>query len=91
MAQLDRMIDRYDLPEDTRGRVARSVGHLTRFPDSGAPLTGDWKGFRFVLGPWPWLLIIYERIDDDLIGVVSVEDSRSGGAATATSGISTRP
>ncbi len=77
------MTEVYELPADTRKRVARCVAHLARFPDSGAKLTGDWDGFRFVLGPWSWMLIVYELVDEALVAVVSVEDARSGGAATA--------
>lgn len=76
------MTELYALPDDTRGRVARCVSHPADFPDSGAPLSGDWDGFRFLLGPWPWMLIIYELVDHDLVGVVAIEDARSGGSAT---------
>lgn len=77
------MIELYALPGDTRTRVARCVSQLIDFPHSGAPLGGDWDGFRFVLGPWSWMLIIYELVDDELVGVVAIEDARSGSAATS--------
>jgi plasmid stabilization system protein ParE len=81
LAQLDRMIDTYELPGDTRGRVARSIRHLGEFPDSGSPLEGEWEGFRFVLGPWSWMLIVYSHLDD-LVAIVTIEDARADGAAT---------
>lgn len=77
------MVELYGLPSNTRRRVARCVEHLTDFPNSGAPLLGRWEGYRFVLGPWPWMLIIYELVDDGLVAVVAFEDSRKSDAATA--------
>ena len=77
------MVELYGLPGNTRRRVAGCVEHLIHYPDSGALLPGRWEGYRFVLGPWTWMLIIYEVIDDDLVAVVAFEDSRTGSAATA--------
>lgn len=76
------MIDAYELPSDARGRVARSVAHLAEFPDAGAPLDGEWEGFRFVLGPWTWMLILYVLLDD-AVAIVTIEDSRKADAARA--------
>lgn len=77
------MIGRYELPTDTRSRVAKCVAHLGEFPDAGSPLGGEWSGYRYVLGPWHWLLIVYEHVETDLVTIVTVEDVRSGSAATA--------
>jgi hypothetical protein len=57
---------------------------LSRFPLLGAPLTGRWAPFRFVIGPWRWMLIVYwydELIDG--VFVVTIQDARSSSAATA--------
>jgi len=72
------MIVTHSLPADTKERVARSTRSLTRFPRIGRELEGRWRGFRFVLGPWRWMLIIYVyEQPGDLVLVVSVQDGRS--------------
>lgn len=82
LAQLDQMVDAYELPASTRKRVALSVAHLAEFPDSGSPLEGRHEDLRFVLGPWTWMLIIYAHLDD-LVAITTIEDSRTANAATA--------
>ncbi|MGK2877809.1 MAG: type II toxin-antitoxin system RelE/ParE family toxin [Solirubrobacterales bacterium] len=82
LAQLEALIERHELPDSTRPRVVKSVRHLEEFPDSGTPLSGAWAGYRFVLGPWDWMLIVYFRLDEDRVAIVAVEDSRTVAAAT---------
>jgi hypothetical protein len=60
---LDALISTHSLPADTRLRVARSLRGLERFPLMGAPMDGRWAGFRFVLGPWRRLLLVYVFIE----------------------------
>jgi hypothetical protein len=82
---LDRLILTHSLPSDTRKRVVRSLRPLERFPRLGQALGGRWSGFRFVLGPWRWLLIVYtydEQRDEAL--VVTMQDARSSSAATSS-------
>lgn len=82
---LDRLIRVLSLPADTRKRVKRSLRPLERFPRLGPELTGRWGGYRFVLGPWRWLIIVYVfEEDDDRVVVVSMQDARSGEAATGS-------
>jgi hypothetical protein len=70
-----------DLPASTRGRVRQSIEPLRRFPLLGPALDGRWSGFRCVLGPWPWMLIVYVYdAEADLVIVVTIQDARSGGA-----------
>jgi hypothetical protein len=84
---LERLILTHSLPVDTRARVARSLRPLERFPLMGPALTGRWEGFRFVLGPWRWLLLVYVFIEsEDRVVVVTVQDARSSTAATAGRG-----
>jgi hypothetical protein len=84
---LDRLIRTHSLPPDTRARVARSLRGLERFPLMGPALSGRWEGFRFVLGPWRWLVLVYVFIEpEDRVVVVTVQDARSSTAATATRG-----
>ena len=80
---LDSIIRTHSLPADTRSRVARSLRALERFPLMGPALIGRWEGFRFVLGPWRWLLLVYVFIEpEDRIVVVTIQDARSSIAAT---------
>ena len=81
---LDGLIRTHSLPADTRARVARSLRALERFPLMGPELAGRWEGFRFLLGPWRWLLLVYIFIEsEDRVVVVTVQDARSSAAATA--------
>jgi hypothetical protein len=84
---LDGLIRTHSLPADTRARVARSLRALERFPLMGPALSGRWEGFRFILGPWRWLLLVYVFIEqEDRVVVVTVQDARSSTAATITRG-----
>lgn len=84
VADLDRMIRTHSLPLDTKRRVRRSLAPLRRFPRLGAGLTGRWRGFRFLLGPWRWMVIVYVFLEDDgRVVVVTIQDARSSSAATA--------
>lgn len=39
---------------------------------------------RFLLGPWRWMLIVYEYIElDDRVVVVTIQDARTSSATTA--------
>jgi len=57
----------------------RSIEPLARFPRLGPPLEGRWDGFRSILGPWPWMLIVYRYEDEqDLVIIATIQDARSG-------------
>jgi hypothetical protein len=80
---LDRMIVTHSLPPDTRARVQRSLRVVEAFPSIGRHLGGQWDGFRFIIGPWRWLLIIYVHDERrDVVFVVSIQDARSSTAVT---------
>jgi hypothetical protein len=80
---LERLIETHVLPESTRPRFVRSIEPLGRFPLLGAPLSGRWAPFRFVLGPWRWMIVVYEYDESaDRVAIVTVQDGRSVGAAT---------
>ena len=72
------------LPADTNERIRRSVAALASFPRLGARLEGpEWDGFRFLLGPWRWLVIVYVIDEDaDRVVIVTVQDGRSSGSPT---------
>lgn len=81
---LQTLIVTHSLPPDTRERVKRSLRLLERFPLMGAELSGRWSGLRFLLGPWRWLLMVYVFFEgEDRVVVVTFQDGRSSGAATA--------
>lgn len=81
---LEQLIDSHGLPDDAKGRVRRSLRALERFPRIGRELEGRWAGLRFIIGPWPWMLIVYEYdpAGDD-VSVIAVHDGRSSSSATA--------
>ena len=81
---LDALIITHSLPADTRPRVARSLRALHEFPLLGPPLEGRWDGFRFVLGPWRWLIVVYAFVErEGRVVVVTIRDARASTAATA--------
>ena len=85
---LTRLIRTHSLPADTTARVVRSLRPLAEFPLLGAPLEGRWSGFRFILGPWRWKIVVYV-VDDgrEQVSVVTVQDARS---ATSPTGYRTK-
>jgi hypothetical protein len=84
MDDLEALTRTLSLPADTRARVARSLRALERFPLMGPELGGRWHGTRFVLGPWRWMVFVYACFEpEDRVVVVTVQDARSAGAATA--------
>ena len=84
VADLDTLIRTHTLPSDTRDRVRRAVSALGRFPDLGPALGGRWDGFRFILGPWRWMLIVYVHLQaEDRVVIVTIQDARSAAALTS--------
>lgn len=84
LEDVDRLVRTHSLAGDTRSRLARSSRELERFPLLGAALAGRWEGFRFVLGPWRWMIVVYAYLpQDELVAVVTVQDGRSAAAPTA--------
>jgi plasmid stabilization system protein ParE len=84
---LDALIGTLNLPQSTRSRVKARLRQLADFPRSGPELEGRWAGFRFVLGPWPWMLLVYVFDEEaDQVSVVTIQDARSARSArSATS------
>jgi hypothetical protein len=83
-ADLDRLIRTHRLPGSTRDRVKASLAPLATFPLLGRALPGRWAGFRVVLGPWPWMLLVhaYDEVRDRVV-IVTIQDSRSARSATS--------
>lgn len=74
------------LPADTRVRVRASIQPLASFPQIGKRLTGRWQGFRVILGPWPWMLLVYiYEVATNTVTIVAIHDARSVSSATTGS------
>jgi hypothetical protein len=79
---LDRLIRTHSLPKNTKQRLKSAVGPLGRFTLLGPELGGRWSGFRFLLGPWRWMLVVYVFLEsENRVVVVSIQDARSSRAA----------
>lgn len=84
IADLDRLTATHSLPATTLERVKSSLGPLANFPLLGPRLTGRWQGFRFILGPWPWMLLVYVYDEETVqVSVVTIQDARSAESATS--------
>jgi hypothetical protein len=78
------MILTHSLPPTTIDRVRAALAALAELPQLGPALEGRWDGFRFVLGPWPWMLLVYVWGEGaDGVSVVTIQDARSATAATS--------
>jgi plasmid stabilization system protein ParE len=87
VADLRKLVDDLGLPQATFQRVQRSLRMLERFPRAGRALVGRWQGTRFLIGPWPWMVLVYVHdADDDAVFVVAVHDGRSASSATTWRG-----
>jgi plasmid stabilization system protein ParE len=84
LLSMDRLRLTHSLPADTRERIEASAAPLARFPRLGPELRvlPDGGELRFLIGPWPWLIIVCLYLEtEDRVVIVSTEDGR---AATAT-------
>jgi plasmid stabilization system protein ParE len=82
-ANLRAMIRTHSLPASARERVRAAISPLAEFPQLGPELRGRWSRFRFILGPWPWMLIVYHWDEaSETVVVVTIQDARSAAAAT---------
>ena len=83
VADLNALVAGLGLSGSPIARVQRSLRILERFPNAGRALTGPWEGTRFLIGPWPWMILVYVYDEiDDAVYVVSVHDGRSGASPT---------
>jgi hypothetical protein len=79
-AALDDLVLTHSLPGDTHERIAQSLRPLARFPRLGPEIQhlDDGQELRFLIGPWPWLLLVYVYDPaQDRVVVVSPEDGRA--------------
>jgi hypothetical protein len=78
VADLERLVQTHSLPK-------RAVRPLGRFPRLGPELGGRWSGFRFVLGSWRWMLIVYVHLEEaDRVVIVTIQDARSSRAVLSS-------
>lgn len=79
------LIETHHLPDATDKRLRAILEPLQEFPRLGSPLGGRWAGFRFILGPWRWMIVVY-RYDESLdrVEVVTIHDARSARSPTAS-------
>jgi plasmid stabilization system protein ParE len=81
---LERLIFTHSLG-DTKARVRRAIAPLAQFPLLGAQLGGRWGEFRFLLGPWRWMVILYAYLEeDDRVVVVMIQDGRTVSSPTSS-------
>lgn len=80
---IERLILTHSLPVDTKQRLAKALLGLRQFPLLGPALPGRWSGFRFVLGPWRWMICVYVYNENtDTVTIITVQDGRSSHSAT---------
>jgi len=80
VSALDQLVLSHSLPADTRQRVKHSLRPLERFPRFGPELAvlRDGSELRFLIGPWPWLVLVYLYDESaQRVVVVSPEDGRA--------------
>ena len=83
-SDLTRLIATHNLPDDTRDRVRRALSQLETFPLASRRLVGRWHGFRVILGPWPWMLLVYQYDErTETVMVDAIHDARTASASTA--------
>lgn len=83
---LESLIRTQSLPGNTGERVRRSLAPLERFPLLGAALEERWAGFRFLLGPWRWMIVVYVYDEPaDRVAIVTIQDARSAHAPLPSS------
>jgi plasmid stabilization system protein ParE len=81
---VEEAISTLNLPDHAWARIARSLRTLETFPLAGVELGGNWVPVRFLLGPWPWMLLLYRYEESsDRVDVVAMHDGRSATSATA--------
>ena len=81
---LERLMATHLLPADTKQRLTSSLRPLARFPRLGVEIGERRPSYRFLIGPWPWLVVIYGYIEqEDRVVVLSIEDGRSSRSTIA--------
>ena len=75
---LETLIETHSLPAPTLERFQLTLAPLRLFPLMGAQLPGRWARFRFILGPWRWMIVMYRYYEDaDEVRIIAIQDGRS--------------
>lgn len=83
-ADLDQLVRTRSLPANTPSRVQASLQPLASFPHLGKRLGGRWLGFRVIIGPWPWMLIVYFFDEQtETVAIAAIHDTRSASSANS--------
>jgi hypothetical protein len=83
--ELRKLIETRQLPDDTPGRVSRSLLMLEDFPRAGKQLSGVWRDCRALIGPWGWMIVVYVYIEaEDRVVVIAFHDARTSDAVMAS-------
>ncbi len=61
--------------------LGKRLSQLERFPESGVRLEGRWAPARVLVGPWSWMLHVYDYdAGTDIVTVLTVQDARTSTA-----------
>lgn len=83
--ELRELVKTRSLPADTADRIEHSLATLEQFPRAGRALSGVWRGYRALVGPWGWLIAVYIYEDaKDTVTIVAFHDARSASSTTAS-------
>jgi plasmid stabilization system protein ParE len=82
-SDIEHLILTHSLPADTKERLRRRLESLERFPLLGPALEGRWKDYRYVLGPWRWMVVVYECLDDRVVAT-TIQDGRAKSSPTSS-------
>lgn len=84
IGEIEALIGSHELPDNTWQRVFNSLSVLEEFPYAGRALPEPWEGSRVLVGPWGWMLLIYDYTkEEDEVLVVTAEDARRSSSATS--------
>ncbi len=86
-ADLDDLETALSLPDDLHQRVQDCLRPLNSFPYAGRALPGRWRPLRVWGGPWRWMLLVYEVLEETgVVLVVTIRDARSLSSPTSPRG-----
>ena len=75
---VDAAIGTLELPADSWPRIGRALMVLETFPLAGPRLGQQLASTRYVLGPWPWMILVYRYDEEtDQVFVLAMGDARS--------------
>ena len=74
---LDELIETRELPPYAAARYGARIDQLTHFPLSGRQVSGRTRWLRLLVGPWPWIITVYDYdAATDRVTVLTVQDAR---------------